>query len=180
VARPHLTLGQVDQVATLVSQYITAQRETYVSQAVPLSGKQREAVGEFFSPQILDSVRLVVLRGKRIGNPDFYPMLRGMGFHNLPDQSNMAAITFGDVVVSHETFSNGLLFHELVHAEQYRQLGIQRFSQLYVRGFLKRGSYEAIPLEVNAYTLEGRFEADPRESFSVEQEVKAWAERGRF
>jgi hypothetical protein len=51
----------------------------------------------------------------------------------------------------------GLLFHELVHVEQYRKLGIPRFSELYVRGFLNGGSYEAIPLEVNAYSLEDRF-----------------------
>jgi hypothetical protein len=55
----------------------------------------------------------------------------------------------------HGDFSNGLLFHELVHVEQYRQLGIPRFSELCVRGFLNGGSYEAIPLEVSAYTLEG-------------------------
>jgi len=45
---------------------------------------------------------------------------------------------------------DGLLFHELVHVEQHRQLGIPRFADLYVRGFLSGGSYEAIPLEVNA------------------------------
>ncbi len=46
---------------------------------------------------------------------------------NLPDQFAMAAITFCDVVVSHSPFSDGLLFHELVHVEQYRQLGVQGF-----------------------------------------------------
>lgn len=80
----------------------------------------------------------------------FYPMLRSLGFNNLPDQSAIAAITFCDVVISHEPFSNGLLFHEFVHVEQYRQLGIPRFSELYVRGFLNGDSYEAIPLDVNA------------------------------
>jgi hypothetical protein len=84
------------------------------------------------------------------------------------------------VVVSHEPFSNGILFHELVHVEQYRQLGIPRFSDLYVRGFLNGGSYEAIPLEVNAYTLGGRFEANPRQQFSVEDEVRQWREAGRL
>jgi hypothetical protein len=102
-------------------------------------------------------------------------MLRRFGFSNLPDQSTMAAITFCDVVVSHEPFSNGLLFHEVVHVEQYRQLGIPRFSGFYVRGFLNGGSYEAIPLEVNAYTLAGRFESDRRRMFSVEDEVGRWA-----
>ena len=113
-------------------------------------------------------------------NPDFYPMLRSLGFHNLPDQSAMAAITFRDVVVSHQPFSSGLLFHELVHVEQYRQLGIPRFSELYVRGFLNGGSYGAIPLEVNAYTLGGRFEQNPANRFSVEDEVRRWIAEGRL
>jgi hypothetical protein len=39
---------------------------------------------------------------------------------------------------------------EPVQVEQYRQLGIPRFSELYVRGFLNGGSYDAIPLEVSA------------------------------
>jgi hypothetical protein len=68
-------------------------------------------------------------------------------------------------------------FHELAHVEQYRQLGIPQFSELYVRGFLNGGSYEAIPLEVNAHTLEGRFEANHHQRFSVEGEVrKCYAE----
>jgi len=98
----------------------------------------------------------------------------------LPDQSGMGAITFSDVVVSHEPFRNGLLFHELVHVEQYRQLGISRFSELYVRGFLNGGGYEAIPLEVNAYTLEGRFENNPPQQVSVIDEVRRWITEGRF
>ena len=121
-----------------------------------------------------------MLQSERVANPDFYPMLGSLGFNNLPDQSTMAAITFWDVVVSHEAFSDRLLFHELAHVEQYRQLGIPRFSELYVRGFLDGGSYEAIPLEVNAYTLGGRFESNPRQVFSVEVEVGRWAAAGRL
>src|ERR1700751_2583701 len=107
-------------------------------------------------------------------------MLRNLGFKNLPDQSTMAAITFCDAVVSHKPFSDGLLFHELVHVEQYRQLGISRFSELYVRGFLNGSSYEAIPLEVNAYSLEGRFRRDARRGFSVQAEVAQWLADGRL
>ncbi len=81
-----------------------------------------------------------------------------MGFSDLPDFSQMAAITFCDVVVSHVPFTDGLLFHELVHVEQYRQLGVRRFSELYVRGFLSGGCYDGIPLEVNAYAVGRRFE----------------------
>jgi len=134
----------------------------------------------FFSPQLLEGARLLVLQGERVANPDFYPMLRSLGFNNLPDQSTMGAITFSDVVVSHVPFTDGLLFHELVHVEQYRQLGIPRFSELYVRGFLNGGSYEAIPLEINAYTLGGRLEQNTERQFSVADEVRRWITEGRF
>ena len=134
----------------------------------------------FFPPQLIDGTQLLVLQGERVANPDFYPMLTSLGFNNLPDQSTMAAITFSDVVVAHEVFSNGLLFHELVHVEQYRQLGVQRFSDLYVGGFLNGGTYEAIPLEVNAYTLGSRFEQNPANRFSVEDEVRRWIAEGRL
>jgi hypothetical protein len=177
---PKLTPDQIVEVFGLVTQYVSTQREKYALRAIPLSVQQKAAMKGFFSPQLVDSTRLLVLRGERVPNPDFYPMLRGLGFNNLPDQSTMGAITFCDVVVSHEPFSNGLLFHELVHVEQYRQLGIPRFSELYVQGFLNGGSYEAIPLEVNAYKLEGRFESDPRRMFSVEDEVGRWAAEGRL
>jgi hypothetical protein len=116
----------------------------------------------------------VRLQNERVDNPDFYPMLQALRFQNLPDFQNMAAITFGDVVVSHEPFTATLLFHEFVHVEQHRQLGIGRFAQDYVKGFLSGGSYEAIPLEICAYALEGRFREAPHRAFSVEEEVSAW------
>jgi hypothetical protein len=177
---PRLTSEQIAQVSGLVIRYIVTQREKYGSRAIPLSAMQRAALGGFFSPHLLDSTRVLVLQLERVANPDFYPMLKGLGFKNLPDQSMMGAITFCDVVVSHEPFSDGLLFHELVHVEQYRQLGIPRFSELYVRGFLNGGSYEAIPLEVNAYSLEDRFRRDPRRTFSVQAEVGQWLAEGRL
>ncbi len=180
MATPRLTPAQIAQVSGLVAQYIATQRERYASRAVPSSLQQRATMDGFFSPQLLDGTRLIALQGKRVANPDFYPMLRSLGFNNLPDQSAMAAITFCHVVVSHEPFSNGLLFHELVHMEQYRQLGNQRFSDLYVRGFLNGGGCEAIPSEVNAYALGGRFEQNPANRFSVTDEVGGWIAEGRF
>ena len=117
---PRLTSEQVSQVSGLVAQYIASHREKYAPRAIPLAAQQKAAMAGFFSQQLLVGTRLLVLRGERVANPDFYPMLKGLGFTNLPDQASMAAITFSDVVVSHEQFSNGLLFHELVHVEQYR------------------------------------------------------------
>jgi len=180
VATPKLTPDQVAQVSELVAGYISAQRRKYAPRAVALSAQQRAPLETFFAREALDNVRVLVLEGERVQNPEFYLMLRNLGFKNLSDQSAMGAITFCDVVVSHEPFSSGLLFHELVHVEQYRQLGIPRFSELYVGGFLNGGSYEAIPLEVNAYTLEGRFEKNPARQFSVADEVAKWLAEGRL
>jgi hypothetical protein len=180
MATPRLTPDEIAQVSGLVAQYISVQRDRYAPRAIPLSPQQKNAVAGFFSREILDGARLLVLQGERVANPDFYPMLRNLGFTNLPDQSTMVAITFSDVVVSHESFSDGLLFHELVHVEQYRQLGIPRFSELYVTGFLNGGIYDAIPLEINAYTLGGRFEQNPARLFSVGDEVQNWLAEGRL
>jgi hypothetical protein len=179
-ATPKLSPHQVAQVSEMVAGYISAQRGKYASRAFPLSAQQSAPLASFFERDVLGSVRLLVLRGERVPNPEFYPMLRSLGFKNLPDQSTMAAITFCDVVVSHEPFSDGLLFHELVHVEQYRQLSIPNFSELYVRGFLNGGSYEAIPLEINAYSLEDRFRRNPGQAFSVQAEVTKWVAAGKF
>ena len=179
-ATARLNPDQITQLSGLVAGYISTQREKYAPCAVPISAEQRAPLENFFSREVFSATRVLVLQGERVPNPEFYPMLRGLGFKNLPDQSRMGAITFCDVVVSYEPFSDCLLFHELVHVEQYRQLGIPRFSELYVRGFLNGGSYEAIPLEINAYTLGGRFENHPAQQFSAADEVRRWITEGRF
>ena len=92
----------------------------------------------------------------------------------------MAAITFVDTVVSHGPYDDRLLFHELVHVVQYEKLGLAEFAAKYVKGFLNGSSYEAIPLERNAYELDGRFAAAPAVPFSAEAEVQAWIDVGRF
>jgi hypothetical protein len=84
---PRLTPDQITQVSGLVSQYITTQRRKYVPRAVPLSAQQRAPLEPFFAREVLNNVRVLVLRGERVSNPEFYPMLRGLGFKNLPDQS---------------------------------------------------------------------------------------------
>jgi hypothetical protein len=177
---PQLTTQQVAQLSGLVSQYITAQRDEFLGRCTPLTQEQQTAMYGFFSPHLLDAVRVINLNPLRVSNPSFYSQLLQIGFAKLPDFSQMLAITFSDIVVSHVPFTNGLLFHELVHVEQYRQLGVLRFSELYVRGFLTGGGYEGIPLERNAYALGARFEANLQERFSVSNDVTDWIQNDRF
>lgn len=177
---PNLSAAQIDQVSALVADYISSQRNNFRDHARSLSSPEKSALEAFFRSDLLETTRILVLEKERISNPAFYSMLQGMGFTNLPDFALMAAVTFSDVVVSHQPFSEGLLFHEFVHVEQYRQLGIPRFAALYVRGFLAGGGYDGIPLEINAYSLGDRFESAPRIPFSVESEVSSWIKEERF
>jgi hypothetical protein len=101
MATPKLTVDQIAEVSRLVARYISTQRQKYAPRAVSLSGQQRSAVAAFFAPELLGNTRLLVLQDERVPNPDFYPMLRDLGFKNLTDRSAMAAIIFCDLVVSH-------------------------------------------------------------------------------
>ncbi len=127
----------------------------------------------FFSPDLLEHGRILILTKERVANPQFFPMLEALGFNNLPQMTEMSAITFVDTIVAHGQLTDETLFHELVHVEQYRQLGVSNFSGLYVRGFLSGGGYYGIPLEVNAYMLAQRYEADHAHVFSVADDVAA-------
>jgi len=179
---PSLSTTQIEWIVQQVTEYIGQQRQTYLPGAVPLSLSQRNTLRPFFPEFTLDSTRLVVLAGQRVSNPPFYPALYRMGFDPaaLLDFSQMATITFVDTVVSHEPFTDRLLFHELVHVVQYAKLGLPEFAAKYVKGFLSGGSYEAIPLEMNAHELDTRFAAAPVKPFSAEAEVQAWIKPRRF
>jgi len=176
----NLPPAMVSQLASMVESYVSDSRSKYASQAMPLTDAQCLAMQPFFSATVLDSAWLCVLRGTRVPNPSMYAMAKMMGIRNLPDFSGMAAITFVDVVVSHEEFSDALLFHELVHVVQYAQMGVKEFSARYVNGFIQGGSYEEIPLEKNAYMLEERFSGNKGAPFSVDDEVRQWREAGKI
>lgn len=179
---PSLGSLQVESVMRQIAAYISLQHQTYRRRAMPLDRNQKEAMEPFFPASTLDSARVLVLSSERVSNPPFYGELLHMGFDRaiLPDFMGMAAITFVDTVVSHEPFTDRLLFHELVHVVQYQKLGLEGFAVRYVNGFLGGGSYEAIPLEMNAHELDARFAAAPTRVFSVADEVQAWIDANKF
>jgi hypothetical protein len=177
---PSLSTAQIAQISALVARYIREQSERFVGRAAGIAPNLRVPVNGFFQHDHLAATSVVVLQNERVDKPDFYSMLEDLGFRNLPDFQAMAAITFNNIIVSHGPFNAQVLFHELVHAEQYRQLGVDEFARLYVNGFLSAGSYEAIPLELNAYGLEGRFTVAPHRRFSVEEDEALWIRERRF
>jgi hypothetical protein len=176
----NLPQSLIVQLTKAVEDYILHSREKYLLRAVPVKVDQVTLLQPFFGVEDLQRARLVLLEGSRIQDPPFYSMARIMGISNLPSFSAVAAVTFVDVIVSHEPFTPELLFHEMVHVVQYAQLGSGKFASLYVNGFIKGGSYDEIPLERNAGELESRFSGSNREAFSVAAEVRSWIDAGRF
>jgi hypothetical protein len=170
----NLPPAMIAQLAHMVEDYVTSSRKKYAPHAVPLTDAQRGAMQPFFSSEVLDSARLCVLRGARVSNPPMYAMAKMMGIRNLPDFVAMTAITFVDVIVSHQEFTDALLFHELVHVAQYAQMDMKEFAARFVNGFIQGGSYEEVPLEKMAHALEDRFSQNATQVFSVEDEVGQW------
>ena len=166
----------VRMAANKVAAYIAEQRTFFRGKALAIQPDDKAALQPFFPANLFDEVRVV--RG-RAPEPSFYPQLRALGFRNTPSFSDLAGITFVNVVVHTEPLSRSVLFHELVHVVQYRHLGVSGFADLYVRGFLNGGSYEEIPLEKQAYALEARF-AKNGEAFSVEEDVQRRRKLGQL
>jgi hypothetical protein len=165
---PKLSREQSNQVTGWVAAYIAEQRAAFRQMAQPIPAAHRRKIERFFPGDVLSAV--CVVRG-RASEPAFYSQLRALGIKNAPAFSGMAGVTFQDVVVHAEALSPALLFHELVHAVQYKHLGLRGFAERYVGGFFSGGSYEEIPLEKQAYELEGKFAANPEMQFSVEDDV---------
>jgi hypothetical protein len=63
---------------------------------------------------------------------------------------------------------------------QYRKLGLSDFAAKYVAGFLRGGSYERIPLEINAYQLDAEYTQNPKRQFAVEEPIQAWIDEDKF
>ena len=165
---PKLSTARVKQLTDWVASYIADQRSHFHAKAKPIGSDQFGFLRPFFPEDVMRGTRVV--RG-RAGEPPFYSQLRSLGITNAPPFSDMAGVTFQDVIVHVEQLQTPLLFHELVHAVQYKHLGLQGFADRYVRGFLTGGSYEEIPLEKQAYGLEDRFVEDPSKPFAVEEDV---------
>jgi len=174
---PRLAPNQVEQLTDWVAAYIADQRSHFHKTAQAISAEHVKTLRPFFPGEILSGVR--VAQG-RASEPSFYSQLRALGIRNAPPFSDMAGITFEDVVVHVEPLTTSLLFHELVHAVQYKHLGLNKFAKYYVRGLLTGGSYEEIPLEKQAYSLEDRFSRNPSTLFSVEEDVTQWIRGDKF
>ncbi|MFI5104580.1 MAG: hypothetical protein ACHP79_06620 [Terriglobales bacterium] len=176
----NLPPGMIGQLSGMVEDFILKNQKRYSFRATPLTYEHKAAMQSFFPSEVLEQTRVIVLHGERILDPPFYSMARVMGIKNLPSFSDTAAVTFVDVVASHEELTDDLLFHELVHVAQYAAMGTKEFASRYVNGFLNGGSYAEIPMEKHAYTLTQRYTVNKTQAFSVADEVKSWIDTQKF
>ncbi|MFZ1141195.1 MAG: hypothetical protein WB781_04260 [Candidatus Sulfotelmatobacter sp.] len=175
-----LTSVQIAQAVEYVSSYLREQREHYVPAAQPLSNQHKARMWPYFSPAMLDQVRIVELHGRRVSPPAFYAQARALGFDNLPEVTHMDSLTFLDVLVFNQTLTERSLFHALVHAVQFQVLGLERYTELFVQSFVKTKAHFTVPLEAHAFSLESKFMRPSAEKFSVEHHVLRWVTDGRY
>jgi len=163
-----------------VRQYLQDQRREYRPQGMPLSADQHITMKPFFPLGLLAGIRIVELGNQHISNPPFYAEANALGLTNLPELAHMASVTFEDVVVFPSDITDRRLFHALVHAVQFKILGFERYTELFVRGFLRTRAHVSVPLEVHAFSMESKFAETPDEPFSVEDMVRLWSNEGRY
>jgi hypothetical protein len=175
-----LSEEQVLTTVHLLANYLREGKGLYGEGGQELCKERRLQLMSFFAPVLLDQVRTVELADRRIANPEFYVEAKARGCLELPDITHLASVTFVDTIVFHGALEERILFHELVHATQIRLLGLQRYAELLVRGFVRTRSYFMVPMKAHAFELDARFAKNPRASFSVVEEVWKWAEGYRY
>jgi len=173
------TQEEIEQAIGWIAVYLREQRDYYSPVASPLPSETKAHMSPYFSAARLDRVRIIELRGALVRVPDFFAKVRAFGFEP-PEVSHMDSVTFIDVIAFNQRLSERALVHALVHTVQIETLGLDRYAQLWVKGFLKSRTHFTVPLEVHAFTLASKFLRSSTEKFSVEDEVLRWATDGRY
>ena len=171
---------QISQAIEWLAACLRDGRERYLQHSRPLSNEQIAIFSPYFSEVLLKRIRIAELNGARVPEPEFVAKARAMGFNNLPDMPHMESLTFIDLVVFNQRLNERALFHSLVHSVQIQAVGLERYAELWVRGFLKTRAHFTVPLEVHAFSLASRFARPMPEKFSVEDEVLRWAADDRY
>jgi hypothetical protein len=169
----------IREAVSRVSVYLREQREHYFPLGKPLTDQQRNRMERFFQPGLLARVRIVELAGRRLPNPPFYSQAKALGFANLPEITHMSSVTFLDVIVFNEKVTERALFDGLVHAIQFELLGLEKYTEMFVRGFRDKNSHFNVTLEAHVIAMESSF-ASGHVGFSVEEQVWLWINQGRY
>jgi hypothetical protein len=176
---PQPSAEQIAEAIDWIAGYLREQREHYFPVATPLTNECKAHMWPYVSAGLLDRIRIIELRGARVRMPEFFAKVRALGF-DPPEITHMDSVTFLDVIAFNQRLSERALFHALVHAVQIDVLGLQRYAELWVHGFLKTRTHFTVPLEVHAFSLSSKFLRPMMERFSVEEEVLRWVADCRY
>jgi hypothetical protein len=176
---PEPSAEQIAQAIEWLGGYLREEREHYSAVATPLTNQLKARMWPFFSADLLDRIRIIELHGARVRVPEFFAKVRALGFEP-PQITHMDSVTFLDIVAFNQRLSERALFHAMVHAVQINVLGLQRYAELWVHGFLKTRTHFTVPLEVHAFSLSSKFLRPIPERFSVEDEVLRWVLDDRY
>jgi hypothetical protein len=166
----------VPVVAGKVHDWIESQRAEHLPVARALTERERVTLSAHFAEETLAQARLA--RVERVPSPPFFggilKQLEFIGKRVHFNFSTTAGIAFGEcVLIVDPGVPIDLLFHEMVHVEQYRILGMKEFARAYVQGIVASNFvYEKIPLEAIAFGVTARFTVG--EAVNVSAELPGW------
>jgi len=163
-----------------IGRYIREQQAHFLPVATPLSDEPRLAVASFFSPELLAQVRIAKVDPQKAPNSPLLGEAKTLGITNAAELTHPPSLTFYDVVVVYGELTDRALFHALVHVVQFDVLGLEQYTELFVRGFARTRLTSKIPLEAHALALEAGFAEGPAKPFSVEEKVRLWANQDRY
>jgi hypothetical protein len=172
----------VPAVAGKTQDWIESQRAEYLPQSRPLTVAEHTALAAYFAQECLSVAR--VAKVERVPSPPFFgAILRQLEFIGERVHFNFSGasgITFNEcILIAVPEVRLDLLFHELVHVEQYRLLGVKAFARAYVQGVIDGGFvYDKIPLEAVALEMADRFKAG--EAFVASEELPGWLKRMNY
>lgn len=163
-----LFLSKYGHVLPMAIGWLNNTLNYYRPQAKPLNDFGFKRIPGYFSKEILDAARVVVV--DRVPN---MPLYSEWGIIELKDFENnkYQGETYVDTLFIQAGYiSEPLFFHELVHLIQWKQMGIENFLIAYGLEQIKYG-YPKGPLEGMAYGFEAAFK-ESDQPFLVEDALK--------
>ncbi len=159
-----MTEQEFRKVYPLIAGWIKKTLAQHASVARPVASLGFSRLPHCYDAQLLASSMVVLVPKVPM------PPLSAMGLDRFREFEQMDAggTTYLNTyfVRADQAHSESLHFHELVHVIQWRLLGPEKFLAVFADG-LERFCYRKSPLEVMAFSLQGRFDREVQ-SFSVE------------
>jgi hypothetical protein len=176
------TAAELEELVAQTISWMHEQRQKFLPSSYPLTEDLERHLKPFFSAVTLGRLRIVDASktGDKIPYPPFYEKVRAGGARVVPDAAHMAAMPFIDVAVFNRRPTPRTVFHTLVHIAQFEAVGVERVIKGYFETLNESGLWMIVPFEEQAYQLDARYTRDPKDVFSVEEEVREWLRKGRF